>query len=332
MTSNRQRIGRALICAITGSWALILSSCGGLDSGAIEGFAETYQITTFGSLPRWSPDGTKLAFGAGGDHYGIWIYDRFDESLIQLTDASYPYRYDYTWSPNGDQLAFGGVGAIIDSASGIFTVALDQPDPARWHPTGESPSWHPDSPGLVFAENDSLGGVYGLYLLAFADTSLIPLTLSGVDPKFSPGGAQIAYREPGSSVAYELRVVPSTGGSPAVLADTCLSFDWSNDGSTLVYDYMGYGITDSGMRICTIPVSGGTPVKIATSASQPSVAATGRVAYCGVEVDLETGIYVVDIDGSDNRQLTFSGAQPDITSDGVYIAYARGDGIWIAVP
>jgi Tol biopolymer transport system component len=289
-------------------------------------------VVTFGSLPRWSPDGSKIAFGAEGVDAGIWVYNRFDESLIQITDATYPHLYDYRWAPDSDSLAFGGAGAIIDSTSGIFVVALDGSDPVRWHPTGGSPSWNPDGSGLVFAENDSQGGVYGLYLLNFADTSLTVLTASGIDPQFSPVGTQIAYREPGSFLATNLKVVPAAGGTPVVLADTCLSFDWSSDGLTLVYDYMGYGLTDSGMRICTIPVSGGTPQKIATSAGQPSVAVTGQVAYHGVQVDLTTGIYTVGIGGGNKRQLTFSGAQPDITSDGFHIAYARDDGIWIVSP
>lgn len=331
MMTNKRYIVAALFCTLIISVALFLSSCGGLDSAGPEGLPTTEQVTLFGSQPRWSPDGTKLAFGADGDQAGIWIYDRLDESLTPITDASYPHLYDYSWSPDGQQLAFGGAGATIDSTSGIFTVALDGSDPVRWHPTGESPSWHPDSSGLVFAENDSQGGVYGLYLLTFADTSLTPFTISGIGPKFSPNGDYIAYRESGSSVAYQLLVIPSTGGLPTVLVDTCLSFDWSADGLTLVYDYMGYG-SDSGMRICTILVSGGTPQTIATSAGQPTVAETGQVAYHGIEGDLTVGIYIVNIDGSGNRQLTSSGAQPDISSDGVRIAYARSDGIWIVSP
>lgn len=291
------------------------------------------QIASFGSLPRWSPDGQKLLFGGEGVNAGLWIYDQSSGSVDQVTDDSYPHLWDYSWSSASDQIAFGGAGAIIDSTSGIFTVVLGGSYPLRWHPTGHSPCWIPDGSGLVFAENDPESGTYGLFRLIFADTSLTHLTNSGTDPCFNPTGIQIAYRdEPGSSLAYPLMVITASGTPVAFPADTCLHFAWTADGATLVYDYMLYDPSDTGMRICKVPGTGGIQVKIVSSASEPSVASTGLIAYHRVVQDLSYGIYAVNLDGSDNHQLTGSGSQPSITPDGSLIAYARSDGIWLVTP
>lgn len=290
------------------------------------------QISSFGSLPRWSPDGQKLVFGGEGIHSGLWVYDRSTGSVDQITDDAYPHLWDYSWSPQSDQVAFGGAGAIIENTSGIFTVALDGSDPVRWHPTGHAPCWIPDGSGLVFAENDPEEGVYGLFKLSFAGSSLTRLTYSGTDPGFNQSGTQIAFRdEPGASLAYPLKVMPTSGGAAITVADTCLHFAWTADGATLVYDYLGY-LDDPGMRICTILATGGAPVKLVANAGEPSIAYTGRIAYHGLNIQISLGIYVINLDGSDNRRLTTSGFQPSITPDGTLIAYARSDGIWLVTP
>lgn len=290
------------------------------------------QIVSYGALPRWSPDGQKLAFGGEGISAGLWIYDRSDGSVTQITDNSYPHLWDYRWSSDSDQIAFGGAGATIDSTSGIYTVALDGSDPVRWHATGHSPDWTPNGSGLVFAEEDAQGGTYGLFKLLFADTSLTRLTFSGTDPQYNPSGTQIAFRDPGAALPVPLKVMLASGLSATTVADTCLQFDWTADGSNLVYDYMSYDLNDSGLRICMVPATGGTKVKIAAGATQPSVATTGRIAYQGVISDLSLGIWVINLDASDNRQLTGSGFQPSVTPDGTLIAYARSDGIWLVTP
>ncbi|TKJ40005.1 hypothetical protein CEE37_09725 [candidate division LCP-89 bacterium B3_LCP] len=301
--------------------------CGGGSAGP-PGPSPSEQLINYGSQPRWSPDGQKLAFGADGTQMGIWVYDRSNGNFTQVTDADHPHLYDYNWSPFSDQLAFGGAGAIIDSTSGIYTVVLDGSDPVRWYPTGESPCWSPDGQSLVFADNDQSGS-YGIRLLSLSDTSLTILTNSGIAPQYNSLGTTVAYREPGSTLAYELRVISIVGGVPVVIADTCLTFAWTADGIDLVYDYMSYQGGDAGYRICSVSSGGGIPFKIVMNAGQPSVSVNGRIAYHGVNGDLTAGIYIVNLDGSDNVIVSGSGSHPSITSDGMLIAYARVDGIWL---
>ncbi len=287
------------------------------------------QVSSFGSLPRWSPDGQTLLFGGEGMTIGLWVYDRISESLEQVTDDAYPHRWDYAWSPGSNEIAFGGAGPVSTTPAGIFTLTLDGSDPEQWHPTGHSPCWIPDGSGLVFSEEDPQAGIYGLFKLLFADTSLTQLTASGIDAEFNPAGTRIAYRDPGSSQAYDLRVVNADGSQMITLTDNCLRFTWTADGVTVVYDYMSYSL---GMVISTVPAAGGVSSVLKTGASEPSLASTDRVAYQGVNMDLSLGIFTVNLDGSNTSQLTSSGAQPSITPDGTLIAYTREDGIWLAYP
>ena len=311
--------------------AFLLVSCG--SDTVIEPNGQlppSEQIASFGSLPKWSPDGQKLVFGGEGATAGLWVYDRSSGAVEQITDDAYPHLSDYSWSPGSDSIAFGGAGATIENTSGIFTVALDGSDPVRWHPTGKHPTWAPDGSGLVFAEEDPQTGSYGLFKLSFAGPSVSRLTEEGINPQYNPSGSKIAYRvEPGESLAYPLKVIPASGGAEVTLADSCLHFTWMADGTTLVYDYMSY---TAGMRICTIPETGGEKVVIVSSGNEPTVASTGRIAYQKINVDLSYGIYIVNLDGSDNRQLTTSGFSPSITPDGSLVAYARSNGIWLAAP
>lgn len=287
------------------------------------------QISSFGSLPKWSPDGQRLLFGGEGLTIGLWIYDRIAVTQEQITDEAYPHRWDYAWSPGSDQIAFGGAGPTSTNLAGIFVVALDGSDPVQWHPTGHSPCWIPDGSGLVFSEEDPQTGTYGLFSVIFADTSLTQLTTSGIDAEFNPAGTRIAYRDPGASQAYTLKIINASGGQMTTVANNCLHFAWTATGDTLVYDYMSYSL---GMVICTVPASGGVQTTIKTGASEPSVSSTGLIAYQGVNVDLSLGIYVMNLDGSNSNQLSPVGAQPSITPDGTLIAYTYANGIWLVYP
>lgn len=137
--------------------------------------------------PRWSPDGTRLAFVTHREEIGSQLY------TMAVSGSGEPVRLawaadeidDVAWSPDGATLAFGaregdrrrdakikpkdqpprrithlyyksdGVGFVIDRARRIYTVAADgttKPDQltdGQWGDTGLS--WSPDSKWIAFA-------------------------------------------------------------------------------------------------------------------------------------------------------------------------------------
>lgn len=138
-------------------------------------------------LPRWSPDGTRLAFVSHRDEIGSQIY------VLPVSDggeaiclASGPEEIDdVAWSPDGKTVAFGmrdgdrkrdakikpkdqpprrishlyyrsdGVGFVVDRQRHIYTVAADgstKPERLTDGPWGDTGlSWSPDSKWIAFA-------------------------------------------------------------------------------------------------------------------------------------------------------------------------------------
>lgn len=282
-------------------------------------------VAGFGSRPRWSPDGQKLAFGGDGSNSGIWVYYSTNSSLQQITDGLYPHNYDYRWSPSSDQIAFSGAGAAIDSTNGIFTVALDGSTPARRHPTGHSPTWSPDGAKLAFAENNSETATYGIHTINLASSSLEQLTSYGIEPQYSPNGSKIAFRVAGTAAVHALHVLTIANGGISVVSDSCLQIQWISDSQTLVFDLLSI----TGLQLYQVPAAGGSRTLILSGAGQPSVSNSGLIVFRKYNIDVALGIYTINIDGSNQVQRSQTGFQPNITPNGATIAYARDDGIWL---
>jgi len=100
--------------------------------------------------PRYSPDGTKLAYALdidGSESYHLVIYDISTKSLTDLTpNIPYSLQPNFSWSPNGNQLAFlsdenGHFSTyIISSKGGESQLVLDTGHPAwqvEWSPKGK---------------------------------------------------------------------------------------------------------------------------------------------------------------------------------------------------
>jgi len=315
-----------LLAAAMAAVLLLLCSCQPTSEEPPSPFPPATQIAAYGGLPRWSPDGQKLIFGADGAQQGIWLYDRSNGSLTQVTDANYPHLYDYRVANGNDKIAFGGAGASIENTSGIWVVGLDGSDPVRWHTTGQTPCWMPNDEGLVFAENDPQSGTYGLFQLLFADTSLTRLTDGGIDPQYNSAGSQIAYREaPPGTTQYQLKVITPAGVPLNILAEDCAHFCWTDNDNTLVFDYQ----SSSGAKIVRVPVAGGAVTDVVLGAVEPSAASNGRIAYQSVYSDLSQGIRTTDLTGTDIQLISEAGFQPNYSPDGAAVVFASNSGIWM---
>jgi len=323
-----------LLTIVMAAGLLFLCSCQPSSEEPPSPFPPAAQVAAFGGLPRWSPDGQKLIFGADGAQMGIWLYDRSGDSLTQVTDANHPHLYDYRVSQGNDKIAFGGPGAAIENTSGIWVVGLDGSDPVRWHTTGQTPCWMPNDEGLIFAENDPQSGTYGLFQLLFADTSLTRLTDGGTDPQYNSAGSKIAYREaPPAATQFQLKVITPAGVLLNILAEDCAHFCWTDNDNTLVFDYQ----SSSGAKISRVPAAGGAVTEIVPGTTadppaggvEPSAASNGRVAYQSLNGDFSQGIRTTDLSGADMQLISEEGFQPNYSPDGTAVVFASNSGIWM---
>jgi serine/threonine-protein kinase len=194
------------------------------------------------AVPRFSPDGKKLAYIAGGAD--LYVYDVERGLPTKLTfrgDTNLP-----VWAPDGKHLAFAtGSGLMWIRSDGVGDPQklLDSPNAARpW-------SFAPDGRLAYNERNPETGN----------DLWTLPLDLSDPDhpkprkpeaflrtpaeemiPSFSPDGRWIAYRsnEAGTSEIYVRPFPPGNGGRWQISTDGGLYPRWSNNGRELFYETM----------------------------------------------------------------------------------------------
>ena len=75
--------------------------------------------------PKWSPDGTQIAFTVGSAPHGgdLYIMNADGTGARQLFEHSGWDDIDPSWSPDGTVIRFQGVSA--DGASGVYEVPAE---------------------------------------------------------------------------------------------------------------------------------------------------------------------------------------------------------------
>ena len=110
-------------------------------------------------LPRWSPDGSRIAFVSSSNRYGGHLFTMASDgsdvrSLApDVTTATIPA----VWSPDGRRLAFVGVDSLGNNEHLpiMYSVAHDGTDLQRLGVTLSQPVWSPDSRRMAFVWADN---------------------------------------------------------------------------------------------------------------------------------------------------------------------------------
>ena len=125
------------------------------------------------SGPRWSPDGTRLAFTDLGS--GEILVINADGSGLNNVTRNSAYDRDPSWSPDGTRLAFVSSRESTTDAFRLDVFVADINGSNARHLTSlvdysSSPVWSPDGRQIIFSAGASL------YVMNADGSSLVRLT------------------------------------------------------------------------------------------------------------------------------------------------------------
>jgi len=202
--------------------------------------------------PTWSPDGTLLAMGSDGQIFTINVTSLEPacvdtNSLLQLTTEGRNFFPD--WSPNGEWIVYDS--NLGNQSSGFYDLWIMHHDGSSKkrieanHVGSRIPNWSPDGKHIVHQRTIIPGtGAPEIFVVDTSGYNPIRLTYADQEadmyPRYSPEGNRIAWyahRETSSgNWAMNVWIMNSDGSNPKkVTSDHAWRFDWSPDGSKLVF-------------------------------------------------------------------------------------------------
>lgn len=232
---------------------------------------DSHDLGPYDTAPRWSPDGTRIAWtldpdGQGGDDGEIWVMDRDGANKAALTDNQYD-EWGPTWSPDGSRIAWTvydpdfydfDIWLMNADGSDAHNVVAESPEELQWNEW--APDWTQDG-RIVFSGTEYIedieveGAFYKIRVMDADGTNLQTLSqrtdpADGIPshdemPAVSPTGEWIAFGlNPQPEQGWDIAVIRTSDGAQFNLTDSYMSDEmfpmWSPDGTKLVFT-MGDG-------------------------------------------------------------------------------------------
>lgn len=184
------------------------------------------------SLPRWNPEGNRLAFSSTryGDGrsrvYLAWAQDAefASEEAVDLGEGSDP-----DWSPDGARLVYKGCDTA-GANCGLWTTALDGTDRRLLtdNPADARPRWTPDGSRVVFM-SDGRDGNWDVYSVLVDSGEVTRITFNAASdglPAVSPDGSEIVFVSNRGDQWGIWRVAIDSGRAESVAGDLGALTNW----------------------------------------------------------------------------------------------------------
>jgi dipeptidyl aminopeptidase/acylaminoacyl peptidase len=230
------------------------------------GAAEFTRGPTRDSAPRWSPDGTQLAFlsDRAGEERQIYVMSVRGGEPRQLTRVA-GHAGSATWSPDGTKIAFS-------ARTSVDARPEDADARKRWeqrprHVT--KAQYKTDGQGYTF---DARSHLFVVDVATGETTQLTEGDFEDRAESWSPDGRQIAFsRTRGGKSEYswsDIWVIDVATRAALRLTENvgrATSPTWSPDGTTIACygtDAQVAGLGDPMIRVWTVPSHGGQPRRL----------------------------------------------------------------------
>jgi Tol biopolymer transport system component len=204
--------------------------------------------------PAWSPDGTKIAFGASrGEGAGIYTMNADGTTQVKVSPGTLGYPAGRpSWSPDGTQIVFqamrGGGESVelyafnADGSGTLRRLTLNAVD--EW-----APAWSPDGTKIAFHRfvSDPPCSNYcnfEIFVMNSDGTGHTRLTFDiggarqDTDPDWSPDGSKLTFQSLGDSDSG-VQVMDADGSGRTGFSPAASGYwpAWSPDGSQLTWSF-----------------------------------------------------------------------------------------------